>query len=1046
MKFKSRLVIILTIIMLMQSVLFGGTAWAAGGGTNLPNVTEYGLYNYVNSNTAEPTPVQVKYTGNNGVTYNAWPWEALTQIPCTLGGNQGIGIKFAVNVATDTQWNQNANNASKLAIYDATGNPIAADVIRLGDGSSNDVNRNYIFVVPKVTLQSGSSYKVVIDAGITANNGQQAGKIQQVNFTTAGEPAAPASVSLNLNRTHAVPGESVNVSGTAGTNRWVTIQALNSGQQVVLFDAVKSNASGNYQASFKVPAVAPGNLTILAGYGSNLASRSLGVIPEIAADTSIAADGSNKNLAVTANTPNAFITVPEGVSGATVNVGSLLTGNAAGGVSSSSLPALDIAAVTSINSNPVQVKIPAGTIVSGSASWTGSINVPTLQAANTVSVTPDSGKSATINTVIEIGYGDVPLTFSKAVRILIPGQAGKDVGYYRSGQFTKISNNLTADTQAAGDALADEGDGKINVGSDLVVWTKHFTKFVTYTQYSGGSGDSGSNNPLAPSWPSGSKLTGTKADQVVTLTWTAATDSVGVTGYKIYMEDTEIATVDGSTLTYKVQNVNGKHTFTVQAGNAAGHWTTNGPSSGEVGGGGNNPLNYISSNLTSISGNVSNGGGSVDGSSSVPVNPVIRIVFDRNVTGDAIWPGNEQCFTMQDSSGASVPITVSRILNTDNFDERQHIFVTPQSNLKAGMTYKIIISGSLKANNGRTMGNNASINFTVGGAAPITTAGPTITTGDGSVDPAVGATVGQGDFAKVVIPANALKGSSKVSVKVAKVDSPPAAPTDAKAASDVYEFKIGDSSSYSFASKVAITLSFDPAKVAAEQEAALFYYDESQSKWVKIDGGTIAGNSITVQLDHFTKFGVFAVKKTAVVPVVPVITKAKADLKDIEKHWAKAAIEKLLLLGAVSGYPDGTFKPDANISRAEFVTMLVKAFNLTGRSDKVFKDTQGHWAKEYIATASSLGIVSGYSDQLFGANDLITREQMAVMVVKAAKLATAAGDNNFADKTKISPWAKDAMATAIKNGIMKGYPDNTIRPQNKASRGEAVTLIASALK
>lgn len=1138
MKLKSPIVFLLTMLMILQCSLFGGAAFAAG--SNLPNITQYGLYSYVDSNDTLPTAIQVKYTGNDGSTYTSWPWEALTQIPYVFESNTGIGIVFATNVATPTYWDQ---NATKLKMYNSSGGQVAASVIRLGDGTSSDANRNYIFVIPEEALQPSSTYKIVVDADLTSNNGQEAGKIQQVDFTTAADSTRPSwssgsltasgiadtsltltwtagaqddvavtgykilkngteigtvsgggnlsysvtgltpgtsysfqvqardaagnsstngpatsattgaatdstSVSLSLNKTAAPPGGSITVSGTAAPSRWVSIQALDGSNNIVFFNAVKSNASGSYSDTFKVPAVSAGSYTVLAGYGSNVASAGLNVIPEVTSDVSISGDGSNKHLALTANTPaSVAVTVPQGVSDASLNVAELLSSNA-GGISTSALPTLNISSIVTLNSSPVEVTvvIPAGTVVSAASDWDGTINMPTVQAVDSVTVTPNSGKTATVKAVIEVGCGDIALEFSQAVKLVIPGQAGQYAGYCRGGSFTPITTALTATSQAEVDAeLLAKGvqDGKQNSGSDLVIWTKHFTSFVTYTQSSSGSE---SSNEGAPSWPSGSTLTGTKADQVVTLTWTAATDSTGVTGYKIYMDDgTEVASVDGSTLTCQIPNVNGQRSFKVEAGNSAGYWTTDGPSSGTVGGGGNNPLNYVSSNLTTISGSTSSDGDSVDGSSNVPVNPVIRIVFDRNVTTDALWPANQQCFTMKNSSGASASINVTKISNADNFEERRNVFITPDSSLTAGKTYTITISGSLEANNGNTLGSDQTITFTVagGGSSAITTSGPTVTTGTASVDPEVGATVGQGDYAQVVIPANAIKGSSSVTVKVEKVDAP-AAPTDAQAISDVYEFTIDNQKTYSFATKVAITLSFAPDLIAEGEVAALFYYDETQDQWVML-GGEVVDDSITVQVDHFTKFAVFAVKQSAV-PVVPAVTQAKVNLKDIQNHWAKAAIEKLLLLGAVSGYPDGTFKPDAKISRAEFVTMLVKAFNLTGGSDQAFEDTARHWAKDYIATAAASGIVSGYSEQAFGPDDPITREQMAVMVVKAAKLAPAAGEQSFVDSSSISAWAKEAVITAVKNGIMNGYPDNTIRPGNEASRGEAASLIANALK
>jgi|GEM_PF-1221367 len=192
-------------------------------------------------------------------------------------------------------------------------------------------------------------------------------------------------------------------------------------------------------------------------------------------------------VVVTPSTPEVVVEVPAGVSNATVNLAALL-GAPAGGKVSATLPELNISAHTSVSAEPVAVSMPAGTVVSAPAGWNGIINAPTIRANNSVTVTPDSGKSVSVNAVIEVGADDVPLTFDRAVRILIPGQAGKDAGYSRGGVFTKITKVLSADSQAAGDALAPGGDGKINVGDDLVIWTKHFTSFVTYTQAEIGGG------------------------------------------------------------------------------------------------------------------------------------------------------------------------------------------------------------------------------------------------------------------------------------------------------------------------------------------------------------------------------------------------------------------------------------------------------------------------------------------------------------------------------------------------------------------------------
>ncbi len=321
-----------------------------------------------------------------------------------------------------------------------------------------------------------------------------------------------------------------------------------------------------------------------------------------------------------------------------------------------------------------------------------------------------------------------------------------------------------------------------------------------------------------------------------------------------------------------------------------------------------------------------------------------------------------------------------------------------------------------------------------GGGGVITPQAVTSTTGTATVTPGAGGIISLGSEATIEVPANALTGTEAVEVKVQKVTTPPAVPAGFKLAGSVYEFSVGGNSSYNFAKNVTIKFSFDPGAFSPGETPAIHYYDAAQGQWVNI-GGVVSGNTITVQVDHFTKFAVLVAGEQKVQPT----------LNDIAGHWAANNINQLVASGAIKGYSDGSFKPDNTITRAEFATMLVKAFQLTTQGGKTFTDTAGHWARESIATAAANGVVSGYDDDTFRPDDLITREQMAVLIVKAAKLAPATGEPQFADSGSISGWAKEAVATATQNSIMKGYPDNTIQPQGSATRAEAVTVIVKAL-
>lgn len=174
--------------------------------------------------------------------------------------------------------------------------------------------------------------------------------------------------------------------------------------------------------------------------------------------------------------------------------------------------------------------------------------------------------------------------------------------------------------------------------------------------------------------------------------------------------------------------------------------------------------------------------------------------------------------------------------------------------------------------------------------------------------------------------------------------------------------------------------------------------------------------------------------------LMPAVLCVAQQCNDIEGHWAEKAISEIMQRDILSGYPDGTFQPDRSITRAEFTYLLVNALKLTGSTDKVFDDTQNHWAREAISIAYHLGIVNGYNETEFGPYDPLTREQAAVMLVNALDLSKT-GHPDFIDLDTISPWARDSVVRAVAVDLLSGYPDNTFRPQNLTSRAESAFMI-----
>ena len=147
---------------------------------------------------------------------------------------------------------------------------------------------------------------------------------------------------------------------------------------------------------------------------------------------------------------------------------------------------------TTVTTSKAVVSIPeTTTITSSNSSWTGEIKVPTVTSVN---LPTESGQTSTVSKALILGSTDSNLTFDKGVRVVLTGDAGKLVSYSHDGiTFTEITDVCSEDSQTEGDALADGSECKIDVGDDLVVWTKHFTTFVTYTLGNSSSSSSSSS-------------------------------------------------------------------------------------------------------------------------------------------------------------------------------------------------------------------------------------------------------------------------------------------------------------------------------------------------------------------------------------------------------------------------------------------------------------------------------------------------------------------------------------------------------------------------
>jgi hypothetical protein len=188
------------------------------------------------------------------------------------------------------------------------------------------------------------------------------------------------------------------------------------------------------------------------------------------------------------------------------------------------------------------------------------------------------------------------------------------------------------------------------------------------------------------------------------------------------------------------------------------------------------------------------------------------------------------------------------------------------------------------------------------------------------------------------------------------------------------------------------------------------------------------------------------------------LSQAKAEsvsieFTDVPSHKPYASsVYQLAERNIISGYSDGTFKPDAFITRGQAAAIIAKLLKLDTKNIKTdpdFKDVSpNHWNYGAIAAVAEKGIFRGYSDGRFGPNDKITRAQMASILIKAFDFhyySYSSTDNPFKDIEKLASH-QDSVYTLYKLGITSGTSPTTFSPNHPISRAQAAVLIIKTEK
>ncbi|GBG05716.1 hypothetical protein PAT3040_00200, partial [Paenibacillus agaridevorans] len=231
---------------------------------------------------------------------------------------------------------------------------------------------------------------------------------------------------------------------------------------------------------------------------------------------------------------------------------------------------------------------------------------------------------------------------------------------------------------------------------------------------------------------------------------------------------------------------------------------------------------------------------------------------------------------------------------------------------------------------------------------------------------------------------------------------------------------------------VPVNLSFD-VQAATGAIPAYLYKIQADGKLVYVPSKRIGGK-IEAELLEPGQYAVFQYDKSY------------ADVQS--GHWAYAAIRDLSARQIVEGEGGGLFRLNGEVTRATFAAMLARAMGIKPIEGASFPDVaEDSWYAGYIAAAKQAGWVTGESASSFNPEGIITREQMAVVIMRSLQLGSTNEPHgaHYKDAASISDWAADAIRAATGLGLLKGGSSGYFYPRNQAARSEAAQAIFNLL-
>lgn len=227
--------------------------------------------------------------------------------------------------------------------------------------------------------------------------------------------------------------------------------------------------------------------------------------------------------------------------------------------------------------------------------------------------------------------------------------------------------------------------------------------------------------------------------------------------------------------------------------------------------------------------------------------------------------------------------------------------------------------------------------------------------------------------------------------------------------------------------------------------ANLYYFNESTNKMTFETAAKInSDGTASLSFSHASQYAIVIDDHNHGVVTLPFTDVSECD-------WFYDPVCFVYSQGLMTGTSATTFEPNTHLSRAMLVAVLHRLEGSPQASAGDFTDVaDGDWYAQAVNWAASVGVVNGFDDGTFQPNAAITREQLAAILCNYAQYkgfdTSASGDlSTYSDAASVSDWAQESVEWMVGSGLLGGYDDNTLRPQGTTTRAEVASVLQRAL-